>query len=431
MGRHLITGANVCCDPVSWFTIAKLITNPSEFVLGLPGFGKSSQVRHQLTGQCAFGDIPMVLGDLKPDYVELCQAMEGQVLTIGRGRGYLNILDPGDTYQAVKMLHSKGFHKEANGVAADAHGRALSMLCALIEIYMHEQVSGTEKSILDAVLKVLNERPQGEPPTLPDVFMVIQSAPDPVRARTLDYGDLRTYQQETRRLEKALMGLIKGSHLGETFCQRSSVVMDRHRMIAYDISNIAESETDLAAATLLACWSQGFAAVNLSHVLADCGLEERRVYVPVQDELWRAVKVGPWMVDRMDGTTRLNRQDGTAPIKITHTMKDLVVPNDPAATEQAMGFVERSGIVICGALPDSEMARLNQVRRFTRPEQDMMVSWQNPGPMDRMGRAQSPPGVGRFMIKVGGRPGIPVQVQLTDRERPASDTNKRWAGVGS
>jgi serine protein kinase len=45
LGRHIHTGATLCCDPISWFQRAKLISNPSAFVLGKPGLGKSTIVR--------------------------------------------------------------------------------------------------------------------------------------------------------------------------------------------------------------------------------------------------------------------------------------------------------------------------------------------------------------------------------------------------
>jgi hypothetical protein len=34
--------------------------------------------------------------------------------------------------------------------------------------------------------------------------------------------------------------------------------------------------------------------------------------------------------------------------------------------------------------------------------------------------------MGRFLIKVGGRPGIPIRVVLTPSELEVNDTNKRW-----
>ena len=37
LGRHIHTGATLCCDPISWFQRAKLISNPSAFILGKSG----------------------------------------------------------------------------------------------------------------------------------------------------------------------------------------------------------------------------------------------------------------------------------------------------------------------------------------------------------------------------------------------------------
>src|SRR6202008_4578994 len=43
-GGPIFTGGTVCCDPISWFQRARLIRNPSMFVLGLPGLGKALDV---------------------------------------------------------------------------------------------------------------------------------------------------------------------------------------------------------------------------------------------------------------------------------------------------------------------------------------------------------------------------------------------------
>ena len=45
LGKHLLTGATVCGDPISWFQRAGLLTAPTAFVMGLQGFGKSSCIR--------------------------------------------------------------------------------------------------------------------------------------------------------------------------------------------------------------------------------------------------------------------------------------------------------------------------------------------------------------------------------------------------
>ena len=51
-------------------------------------------------GLTGIGVMPLVLGDLKPDYVDLIRALGGQVITLG-GRGRLNILDPGEATDAA------------------------------------------------------------------------------------------------------------------------------------------------------------------------------------------------------------------------------------------------------------------------------------------------------------------------------------------
>src|SRR5205085_10259677 len=40
LGRHILTGATVCGDPVSWFQRAGLLTAPTASVLGLQRYGK-------------------------------------------------------------------------------------------------------------------------------------------------------------------------------------------------------------------------------------------------------------------------------------------------------------------------------------------------------------------------------------------------------
>src|SRR5690242_3142563 len=74
IGRHLYHGATVCFDPISWYTRARLINNPSVFIESEPGMGKSTAVRRMVLGLAARGVTPLILGDLKPDYAALVGA---------------------------------------------------------------------------------------------------------------------------------------------------------------------------------------------------------------------------------------------------------------------------------------------------------------------------------------------------------------------
>jgi hypothetical protein len=193
----------------------------------------------------------------------------------------------------------------------------------------------------------------------------------------------------------------------------------------YDVSSIDDSDTDMQAAILLACWSAGFGTVNVANALADAGLEPRRHYFVILDELWRALRAGRGMVDRVDALTRLNRQRGVGLAMISHTMSDLLALPSDEDRMKARGFVERAGMVVCGGLPGAEMHMLTSAVPLSRAEQELLTSWQDPGTWDS-GPGSEPPGRGKFLIKVGGHPGIPIKVELVEAERAINDTNKLW-----
>ncbi|MCW2751643.1 MAG: hypothetical protein JWR83_2753 [Aeromicrobium sp.] len=422
LGRNMLTGGTLCCDPISWFQRAQLISNPSAFVLGLPGLGKSSMVRRMALGLAGFGVNPMVFGDLKPDYVDLIRSMDGQVIELGRGRGSINVLDPGEAYEAAERLTGSARRQ----VLADAHGRRLTMVGALITILRAEPPTDREETIIDRALKILDTNHVGIP-VLGDLLKVIQDAPDELRHVALDRGDISRYRDITEELEATLIGLTSGGRLGDIFSQQTSVPMKRDRPVVFDLSSIDDSEMDLQAGVMLACWSYGFGAINVAHALADAGLEPQRNYFVVLDELWRAIRAGRGMVDRVDALTRLNRQRGVGMAMISHTMADLMALPNEHDRMKARGFVERAGMVLCGGLPQSEMARLNEAVMMSHAEEQMLIGWSAPPSWDpQSGREAEPPGRGKFLVKVGGRPGIPFQVALTEVERAVNDTNKRW-----
>ncbi|MFD1722428.1 ATP/GTP-binding protein [Amnibacterium endophyticum] len=449
LGKNLATGGSVCCDPISWFQRAQLIANPSVFVLGKPGLGKSSLTRRMATGLAGYGTLPLVLGDLKPDYVDLIEALDGQVITLGRGRGYLNILDPGEAHDAAtrltaeaarieRTMRRKGADRPAlkaeaarirrlgAQVLADAHGRRHTMIAALLTILRSEPPTDREETILDRALKWLDEHHHGIP-VLADLLAVIQAAPDELRQVALDRGDLDRYRAITENLEASLIGLTTGGRLGEVFSRPTTTPMRRDRPVVYDVSSIDDSESDLQAAILLACWSAGFGTVNVATALADAHLEPRRHYFVILDELWRALRAGRGMVDRVDALTRLNRARGVGLAMISHTMSDLLALATEEDRMKARGFVERAGMVICGGLPGAEMPQLTAAVPMSAAEQAMLASWQDPPAWDpSTGHEAEPPGRGRFLIKVGGRPGIPIRVELTQAELAVNDTNKLW-----
>jgi hypothetical protein len=422
IGRNLLTGATLCCDPISWFQRAHLISNPSLFMLGRPGLGKSTLLRRMELGLTGYGVLPLILGDLKPDYVDLIRASGGQVIELGRGRGQLNVLDPGEVSAAADRL--TGSARAA--LIADARGRRHTMVATLVTLVRAAPPTDHEELILDRAIGVLDER-HGGVPVLADLIKVLVDGPDDVRQVTFDRGDVDRYRDATDPLIKSLTSMLGQGRLGEVFGAQTTTPMRRDRPVVFDISSIDEADVTLQRAALLACWSTGFGSINVAHALADAGLEPQRLYFVILDELWRALRGGRGMVDRVDALTRLNRQHGVGQAMISHTMADLDALPDEDDRMKARGFVERAGMVICGGLPESEMPELSRVVGLSRAEQDMLVSWVDPPAWDDAAGAESdPPGRGNFLVKVGGRPGIPVHVALTTVEEGLNDTNKRW-----
>ena len=144
------------------------------------------------------------------------------------------------------------------------------------------------------------------------------------------------------------------------------------------------------------------------------------------DELWRPLRAATGIVDRIDALTRLNRTLGLGDAKITHTLKDAESLGTEADKAKARGFVERAGMVVCAGLPKAEMQDLGQIVGLSQREIELVSSWSSPPGWAMQGEREEPPGRGRFLIKVGGRPGIPIRVSITDTERHLHDTNTRW-----
>lgn len=422
LGRVLDGVGFLCADHISWFERG-LISAPSAMVLALNGVGKSSLVRRIVASHADMGIHSMILGDIKPDYVDLIEALGGQVITIGHGQGGINPLDAGNVDHAAQALGGDSDRRSA--LLKAAHERKKNMVLSLIQIMRREPPGNREEIVIDEAVNILEQR--GDRPALSDLLQVIRDAPAELRQVALDRGDVKRYRKVTEELEVSLMALLRG-RMGGIFAARETVPMRMDRSVVFDVHGLMHEHSDIQAAVLLSCWSYGFATVEVSQALADAGAAPRRRYSLVMDELWRILQASSGMVERVDSLTRLNRTIGIGQMMITHSMADFSTLASEEDRVKAQGFVERSKMLFLGALPAKEMPLLTGVFEFSQAEQDRLSGWSAQGGYDPFSQDALPPaGLGKFLMKTSGAPGISFKVDFAPAERTLSDTNKRWA----
>lgn len=420
LGPHLETAATVCADPVSWF-LAKLILNPSAFILGKPALGKSTLLRRMCIVLPAWGITPMILSDTKGEHVDLVRSQNGQVIRLGRGLGAINPLDVGPL---ASMLHQLPTHLQQE-VKADLRGRRENTLHGLLELARRARLDALERTVLNAALRELDPD-LACTPLLGDIRRMIEDRHPALRAVVRDRGNEDRFDSRTEALLDALQAIDVGGQFGDTFAEQTSDPVDMDRAVVFDMSSVDDTDELYQAALQLVCWSYGAAAIQCAKVMADAGLAPQRIYLMVMDELWRVIRASSLMVDRIDALTRLNRQRGLGQIMVTHTMNDLKLDTE-SDTSKAWGFVERSAMVFLGGLGMQEMGNLATVFGMSDREQQMIDSWADDGGFDPTSNvAAEPAGRGKFLLKLGTRPGIPFRLLLSPLEEHLNDTNRRW-----
>lgn len=426
LGRHLLNGSVVCGDPISLF-VRGIVSSPSAFLMGLNGRGKSSVIVRMCLYLDSLGFLPMVLSDLKPDYVGMIKAIRGEVLRVGPNLGSVNPLDAGPLVDRLHELPPK----VRSDLEAEMHNRRVSTLRGLLELTRGRPLDSErqEPTVLSIAIRMAVSAAQdrGDVPLIGDVIEVIQSAPQKMKAVTLTESD-DEFRGETRSLLKGLVGLLEDGPFGDTFCRPTSVTMPVDRPVCFDVSAVDSSDSMMRAAIQTVCWSYGQSVASAAKSLAQAGLAPERHHVMVMDEMWQLLRASELLVYLIDDLTRLNRTKGLGQIMCTHTMKDLNLSTDELS-KIAQGFVERSSVKIFGGLARNEMELLRQILPISEREENLLVEWSAEGSTDpRSGRTLPPPGRGRFMLKLGeGSPGVPFKVNLTQSEKQIHDTNEAWA----
>lgn len=427
LGEHLSSRATVCADPVSYF-LAGLVLQPSMFVLGRPGLGKSTLVRRIITGLAAWGFMPMVLGDLKPDYVDLFKAMDGVVTEVGRGKDRINPLDLGPLWGKIQELP-----EDRRRIAVEElRGRRLSLISGLASQGANRGLHSVEKNLLARALNILDQEITDRMVIITDLLKVIEGGTDELHRIAQSGGNKDEYRARTRELLDSLRMYEDGGPYGDLFDGQTTAPIRLDTPLCFDLSSLESDEaggSGLESAVQLVCWSAGSSAVSAAKHLAEAGLAPQRHYFLVMDELWRILRAGDFMIEFIDALTRLNRQRGLGQAMATHTMADLDM-GDEKMTKMAWGFVERSSLVFLGGLAEGEMGNLRTVFQLSNKETSLITDWASEAEVNpETNKPAAPPGQGKFLLKIGKRPGTPLRVDLTEVELDVNNTNRAWSGA--
>jgi hypothetical protein len=425
VGRHLHWGEAVAFDPFAWVQHG-ITTNPGTFILGQPGTGKSSFVKRTITGLAAFGIRTLVLGDVKPEYGPLVEALGGQVIRVGRGLDVINPLDSGPLGTAIGRLHQAGKHAAAIGLQAELRGRRLTLLAALcVLVRGNVAVTAGEEIVLGAAIDHHTTSRPDVDPTIPEILHLIRTAP----ASMVEMCEVtpKQFPEETKALRQTLRLLCEGSLRGMFDGPTTRPIDMNAPAVSIDISAVASAGDDVGiAAAMLCVWSYGFGIIDATLALAEEGLEPARNYLAVMDELWRALRGAPGLVERADALTRVNRTKGVAQIMITHSLRDLDALPTEADRAKARGFVERCAVTVLAGLPPRELAAVAEVTGgLTDRERQMVTSWSTP---ETWTGTNIHPGRGKYLIKCGPRTGIPIEMSLQPGEVALYDTDRHLTG---
>lgn len=477
LGAHLTTGMPVCYDATNWMVRGGFITAPVTLVIALNGFGKSSMVRKMVNGSVAQKRTTLVLGDPKPDYRVQCELLGGQTATVGYGHQRMNPLDPGAMGKVIARIsaardevYQTAVERDEldlvlKSVRADLLGRQVTTVAGLIELVRGRALDDFETTLLRTGIELLYAEygfDHDHPPILQELRdLLIAGHPELYADAGLDdpkewtrhelgtplvFGPEKSREREKYEdailpLRRSINSLVRGE-FGSVFNSReNNVRLDLDSpMIDVDVSRIPRSEHKLRGAVLLTAWAEGMAAVEGAHVLADVGLAPMRTFHVVIEEMWDVISLGEAMVDRVSELTRLNRGIGTELTMITHSVGDGDSLGSESARTKARGIFERSRVKIIGPIPRAEVNRLKQIISFSNTEVSLVTGWATPealtGEPARPGeQAPPPPGMGKFLIKVGEGegPGIPFQTVFTPSESASGmhDTNTRFAAVNA
>lgn len=416
VGRDCLTGELVCIDPSGW--TGQLTTNPGVWVMSQPGAGKSALVKRMCLVYSALGHMVCVPGDVKGEYTTMVQELGGSVIRIGSGTGRINPLDSGPLKTRLHTLPAA----ERDALRDVLTGRRLETLGALLSTKpgLGRAASEVERSALNTAVQLADDAGDGADPVIPDVIAVLRQAPETLRTKLAASG--ADYNALTRSVIAGLDNLCGGPLKGLFDGPTTTPLNVDAPAVSVDISGLRARGNDIISAGMIATWGYAYSAVDSARSL---GMMNRKLVLPM-DEMWRALRSGPGLVDAMDAISRLNRVTDDVTIYVTHSLLDAESLPTEEDRAKARGLMDRCDTWVIGASTEEELVRVTGKRALTEQERMMISSWSSATSTGLDTGNEIHPGRGKYLIKVGTRPGIAAATELTATESRLyqTDANK-------
>ncbi|MFD4412495.1 ATP-binding protein [Streptomyces sp. NPDC058475] len=406
VGRDVLTGELVCIDPSGW--TGRLTTNPGVWVMSQPGAGKSALVKRICLVYSAYGHMLVVPGDVKGEYTQLVHELGGSVVRIGDGIGRINPLDSGPLRGRLKTLGTE----ERTALLDVLTGRRLETLTALLATKngLGRAPHEIERSALNTAVQIAADAVPHTDPVISDVITVLRQSPEVLRAKLAAEGSV--YNDLTRSVIAGLDNLISGPLKGLFDGPTTAPLNLDAPAVSVDISGLRARGNDVVSAGMIATWAYAYSSIDSARSI---GMMNAKLVLPM-DEMWRALRSGPGMVDAMDGISRLNRANDDVTIYVTHSLLDSESLPTAEDRAKARGLMDRCDTWVIGASTDEELQRVTGKRHLTEQERLMITSWSSATSTGLDVGDQVHPGRGKFLIKLGTRPGIAAATELTATE---------------
>jgi hypothetical protein len=419
-GRHLHTAEPIGLDPAQWL-VDGLVTNTGIWVQGQPGVGKSTAAKRLMVGLMAFGFAAVIPGDLKDEYSEIIRRVGGDVFRIGHGLDSVNPLDLGP----MRGVIAGAVGTEREQLLAQSRERRMDLMESLYTIVGGPEPTAVQRGFMARAVDIAaaghTRAGQGDP-TIPDVLRVMELGPAELRRAVAAYEDL-DYERATLDMRSTL-GLLCNGPIKGLFDRPSSFSIDPDSpALSLSLKAIENGGDAVVAAAMMCSWAWSAAVIE-----GQAASGHRKNVIQIQDELWRALRAAPGLVERSDRITRLNRHHGVVSVQSTHSLTDLEALPTEVDRAKAKGMAARNGIKLLGGMDNAEMNRLHEITPFTSRERDLVTSWAAP---PTWVKGQRHPGRGKYLIKSGARMGLPVSVTLSATELDLYNTDSAWSNISA